>query len=457
MEKFFKIIFYTVATLILGSIATLFLVPLLPIENNIEIKIVKSGSMEPFIETGSIVVIRPASEYKVDDIITFGEDSPDSFPTTHRVVSINNTSGEALYQTKGDANEEADPTQVSERDVIGKVILTVPKAGFVLDFAKKPLGFILMIVVPAALVILNEVVDIWNEIRRAMRKRKKEEDGESPKVLKRIRPMDDVLRPVYRRPDRRDGVSNKVLISSIVFVVAAGSMFARLGGTISYFADTETSLSNVVSAILFEINVESAPTESQVGVGLNSTIVSTINPVPEGLPHQYQVTVEEVGGPSILCAALALDTTDPPPPPLDYNGPLLALTTAPTTYAGEWTFDVSLSDPTGINNGDLCVVDFVYSSDTWLADEAVYGGYSDEERVTLTFEAVVEEEQEQTLQLNSFIDAPLFEEPPLESTVVEEPVVEGEPVVEEEPTVIEEEPVVEEPAAEPVSEELPIE
>src|SRR3989338_8215020 len=65
--------------------ASLFFAPLLPIKGNIEIKIVKSGSMEPAIKTGSIVVIKPASLYGVGDVITFGEDSRTTYPTTHRI------------------------------------------------------------------------------------------------------------------------------------------------------------------------------------------------------------------------------------------------------------------------------------------------------------------------------------------------------------------------------------
>src|SRR3989344_5161201 len=122
MKKFLANTLYGLFILLLVGVASLFFAPLLPIKGNIEIKIVKSGSMEPVIKTCIIVVIKPAPIYSVGDIITFGEDSPASYPTSPRIISISEANGETLYQTKGDANEEQDPSPVGENDVIGKVI-----------------------------------------------------------------------------------------------------------------------------------------------------------------------------------------------------------------------------------------------------------------------------------------------------------------------------------------------
>src|SRR3989344_6049932 len=184
MKKFLANTLYGLFILLLVGVASLFFAPLLPIKGNIEIKIVKSGSMEPAIKTGSIVVIKPASLYGVGDVITFGEDSRTTYPTTHRIVSKSEANGEILYQVKGDINEEPDPISVRESDVIGKVIFTVPNAGYLLDFARQPVGF-----------ILNEILDIGKEIRKVIR-RKKKVSVEREKIFKRIYRLDDVLRPV---------------------------------------------------------------------------------------------------------------------------------------------------------------------------------------------------------------------------------------------------------------------
>ena len=165
-------IFYGLFIALLVTVAGLLLLSLLPITGNIEIKIVKSGSMEPQIPVGSLVVVWPTASYAVGDIVTFGKDSKRDIPTTHRVVGMRVESGVTLFQTKGDANEEADPQETALRDVVGKVFLVVPYAGFVLDFARQPLGFALLIGVPAAIIILDESVNIFKEVVVLRRRRR---------------------------------------------------------------------------------------------------------------------------------------------------------------------------------------------------------------------------------------------------------------------------------------------
>ena len=177
MKNFLNKALYGIFFFLLIGIVVLFLAPTLPFKSSVEIKIVKSGSMEPAVKTGSIVIIKSTGVYNIGDIITFGEDTPTNYPTTHRIVTTKEINEETFYQVKGDANEEADPTLINKRDVIGKVIFTIPNAGYILDFARQPIGFILLIAFPAALVILNELVDIVREIRRTLRRRKDDQDN----------------------------------------------------------------------------------------------------------------------------------------------------------------------------------------------------------------------------------------------------------------------------------------
>ena len=174
--KIFSKLFYIVFVLLLLSVAGLFLASLLPIPGNIKVKIVKSGSMEPAIHTGSIVVVKPQSSYAVGDVITFGEDTKVRIPTTHRIVSVRDDAGTVSYSAKGDANEEADPIVVSKGSVIGKVTFAIPYAGYVLDFARQPLGFTFLIGIPASIIILDETLRIVNEIMGMRRRREPEEE-----------------------------------------------------------------------------------------------------------------------------------------------------------------------------------------------------------------------------------------------------------------------------------------
>ena len=168
--KMISKLFYIAFVVVLLSVAALFLSSLLPIPGNIKVKIVKSGSMEPAIKTGSIVVVKPASAYVIGDIITFGQDTRTRIPTTHRITAMRDDGSTVTYTVKGDANEEADPDIVSKDSVLGRVILSIPYAGYILDFARHPIGFTLLIGIPAGIIVIDETLRIWVEVRGLQRR-----------------------------------------------------------------------------------------------------------------------------------------------------------------------------------------------------------------------------------------------------------------------------------------------
>ncbi|MCL5666156.1 MAG: signal peptidase I [Patescibacteria group bacterium] len=172
MKTIGKIIEYLLY-LAIAAIAALVLASALPVPGGVKIFVVQSGSMEPAIKTGSVVIDMPQAAYKIGDVITFGPYSKAKPPVTHRVADFRLQSGQPIYITKGDANNAADAREVLPRDVIGKVRLAVPYAGYAVAAAKKPLGFALLIIVPAAIIIFSELNKIWTEVKR-MRAKKKE-------------------------------------------------------------------------------------------------------------------------------------------------------------------------------------------------------------------------------------------------------------------------------------------
>ncbi len=165
-------IVHWVLLIMLVVIGALLALPLLPIPGNLQSRIVQSGSMEPAIKTGSVVFVLPAENYKEGDIITFGAPASDT-PTSHRVVSVRAEGGTRYYTTKGDANEDADPRDVPEGEVLGKVLFSIPFLGYVLVFAKTSLGFLLLVVLPALIVIGDEIRKMWREMRPAADVKKK--------------------------------------------------------------------------------------------------------------------------------------------------------------------------------------------------------------------------------------------------------------------------------------------
>lgn len=174
VDTLFKYAYYLFVAGIVG-LGLLLILSAIPTAN-LTVKIVESGSMEPSIKTGSIVIIREYARYQEGDIITFFFDDGDETPTTHRIVSVDSEDGETVYTTKGDANENVDPGGIEEEMVVGKVLFSVPFIGYILDFAHEPLGFALIIGLPALFIIVDEVMKIYHEIRRTLKEEKEKED-----------------------------------------------------------------------------------------------------------------------------------------------------------------------------------------------------------------------------------------------------------------------------------------
>lgn len=169
--KITKII-QTLCTVLIFAIVALIVISILPIPGNYKLLIVESGSMEPAIKTGSVVVVKPVENYGANDIITF-EDGKKDRTTTHRVVDTEVVSGKVYYITKGDANNAEDSKKVLESKIIGKVLTSVPYAGYIIAMAKKPIGFVLLVIVPCAMVILEEI----GKIRKEVKKKKEEKES----------------------------------------------------------------------------------------------------------------------------------------------------------------------------------------------------------------------------------------------------------------------------------------
>jgi len=91
--------------------------------------VILSGSMEPSIRPGDLVIIRRCGidEIKIGDIIEY---NVDEYNVIHRVVDINQKSGKINLVTKGDANESIDKIPVTNEVVVGRVEYIVPYIGY---------------------------------------------------------------------------------------------------------------------------------------------------------------------------------------------------------------------------------------------------------------------------------------------------------------------------------------
>lgn len=115
--------------------------------------VVLSGSMEPEIPTGSVVVVDGRKkEWNPGDVITYRRGN---MVVTHRIVE----KSEEGYCTKGDANTEEDAGIVLEKQVIGNVIVALPWLGFGIVWLRQR-GTLFFLAVGA--VMLFTIRQLWH-------------------------------------------------------------------------------------------------------------------------------------------------------------------------------------------------------------------------------------------------------------------------------------------------------
>jgi len=91
---------------------------------------VLSGSMRPVFDAGDVAIVAkvPADVIREGDIIQFRKEK---ITVMHRVVEIQETEDTKFFITKGDANNAPDLAPVVPEQVVGKVVFTIPKIGWV--------------------------------------------------------------------------------------------------------------------------------------------------------------------------------------------------------------------------------------------------------------------------------------------------------------------------------------
>jgi len=124
---------------------------------------VMSGSMEPTIHTGDVVIdqqIAPLSA-RIGDIVTFRDPSDHSKLVTHRVRSITVKDGVVTFTTKGDAVNSTQVWSVREDGHIGRVVAHLWHLGYLLWWVARPWGRMLLVVIPVLLLGNYEIRRIW--------------------------------------------------------------------------------------------------------------------------------------------------------------------------------------------------------------------------------------------------------------------------------------------------------
>ena len=138
--------------------------------------VVLSGSMEPELSVGDLILVKESDDIQVNDVVVY--QSMNSL-VVHRVVDVN----ENMITTQGDANNVADePVDVSL--VKGEVFFCIPGVGNIVNFLKTPVGIVLTIGLAILLVELPR------------RSEMKQDDEERQKLIDEI---NELKKEIYNK------------------------------------------------------------------------------------------------------------------------------------------------------------------------------------------------------------------------------------------------------------------
>ena len=90
---------------------------------------------------GSLALAVAQPEYFVGDIITFKIPNSDEL-LTHRVVGVEDTGGQQVLKTQGDANSAVDDWELRDDDIVGKIIFHLPYLGYLLKLPQTLLAVV---------------------------------------------------------------------------------------------------------------------------------------------------------------------------------------------------------------------------------------------------------------------------------------------------------------------------
>lgn len=150
MKKIFYWVGFAVLALLVGGFLFVHLSP------GYDVYIVRSESMKPTINMADLVISGPVNDLKPGMIVTYEHNKG---LVTHRVLEIK---GDTLV-TKGDALEDPDSWPVPVSSVTNVYLFRIPYVGYLASFAQTKLGWFVVIIIPAMLLVLLIIKDILKE------------------------------------------------------------------------------------------------------------------------------------------------------------------------------------------------------------------------------------------------------------------------------------------------------
>lgn len=150
--------------------------------------IVLTGSMEPTIKAGDLVIVKQANleELNKGDIIAF-RNTEDDVVLIHRIAEKETKDGKITLKTKGDNNQSEDRVEVGRENIEGIYVVEFEKLGAVAMFIRKPEGLTISILTIITTFFLWQLIKCLRREKRinkrlkeceeALEEAKKEKEG----------------------------------------------------------------------------------------------------------------------------------------------------------------------------------------------------------------------------------------------------------------------------------------
>lgn len=118
--------------------------------------IVLTGSMEPALNRGDIIIVKETKNIQKDDIISY---KVQNTVVTHRVVKIKKENNKQYYITKGDANSGLDNEVINASNIEGKYLFKIPLIGYGILFFQTSLGTTILICLLIISLLINSKIN----------------------------------------------------------------------------------------------------------------------------------------------------------------------------------------------------------------------------------------------------------------------------------------------------------
>lgn len=125
---------------------------------------IETFSMDSVYPAGSLIITKAndGNSYRIGDDISFYDTEKMGAVVTHRIVDIEYDEQGTFYVTKGVDNLNVDQNSVFYKNVVGKVIYSVPEVGIYIDYIKQ--NFIVVIGLgTGAYILFRQVKSIVND------------------------------------------------------------------------------------------------------------------------------------------------------------------------------------------------------------------------------------------------------------------------------------------------------